>query len=309
VRRVLELLRASLRSVDDPLIDRFVAHLREGRGAEVAAIIFYGSCLFQGTRTPSSFPDFYLLTDDLLRYHRSLPQAALNLVLPPNVYYARFAGGLRCKVCVMSTHQFEEQTSSRASDLHHLGRFSKRLALVHARDAAAEEQVARGALRSILTLIPHALALLPEEFSAEELILTQLGLSYRGEQRVAEPDKVQRLFEAARDHYLALYPLALELYAAWHGVPRRIAPGRYHQPAPDPAERARTASFLRLSRVRGVMRWPKYILTVEDWVDYILGKLERHQGIHLELSERERRYPLIFGWRRYLELRRRGVVR
>ena len=249
-----------------------------------------------------------MLTDDLVRYHASLLHAGLNLVLPPNVYYANLADGLRCKYCVMSVEQFEQETSTHAGDIHHLGRFSKRFALLYAGDEATREVVLRSALSAMLTLVPHALALLPEAFSLEEFIITELSLSYLGEQRVAEPDKVEKLFLAARDHYLEVYPRVLALHQRRHGTPRADGDGGYLQSPSSHGQRARTDRFLRISRYRGVLRWPKYMVTVDDWLQYILDKLERYQGIRLELSERERRHPVLFGWHYFLEMRRRGVL-
>jgi hypothetical protein len=304
-REMLALLGERLRARPDPIIEGLVEHLRR---PHVAAILFYGSCLFDLTRTKNSFPDFYVLVDDLSGYHGSLLQAGLNLVLPPNVYYASFEDGLRCKYCVLSLEQFERETSSQASDIHHLGRFSKRFALLHARDEGVRDVVLRSALRAMLTLVPHALALLPEAFSLEEFIITELSLSYLGEQRVAEPDKVEKLFAGARDYYLEIYRRVLALHQRRHGAPRAGSGGRYLQSRVTHGQRARTDLFLRLSRYRGVLRWPKYMVTVDDWLQYILDKLERYQGIHLELTPRERRHPVLFGWHYFVEMRRRGVL-
>jgi hypothetical protein len=304
-RALLKVLAERLRTGPDPIIDGLTEHLNR---PHVAAILFYGSCLFDETRTRNSFPDFYVLADDLASYHGSLVQAGLNLVLPPNVYYARFEDGLRCKYCVMSLAQFERETSSRASDIHHLGRFSKRFALLYARDEGVRDAVLRSALRAMITLVPHALALLPEAFGLEEFIITELSLSYLGEQRVAEPDKVEKLFAAARDYYLEIYPRVLALYQRGHGTPRTGSAGRYLQSRAAYSQRTRTDLFLRRSRYRGVLRWPKYMVTVDNWLQYILDKLERYQGIRLELTERERRHPVLFGWHYFLEMRRRGVL-
>lgn len=306
-RLLIERIEESQRAPVAPEIEAIVEQLRAGREREVAAILFYGSYLFAETRARGSFPDFYLLSDGPARYRRSLLDAALSRVLPPNVYDERF-GELRCKVCVISLRRFLEETSPRASDLHHLGRFSKRFTIAHARDEATRAALARAALSAILALLPSSLALLPERFDLESLILTQLGLSYLGEQRVTEPDKVRKLYLAARDHYHAIYPAALSLHASRSGIPEEVAPGRYRQPAPSPLARLRVHAFIQRSRIRGVLRWPKYVLTVESWVDYLVEKLERHHGFRLELSERERRHPLIFGWRHLFELRRRGIV-
>ncbi len=51
-----------------------------------------------------------------------------------------------------------------------------------------------------------------------------------------------------------------------------------------------------LGRSLGLVRLFKTAYTFGDWVPYVLWKLERHTGRKLELSERQRRHPFIFGW-------------
>jgi len=208
----------------------------------------------------------------------------------------------------MTLKQFVEETSAKAHDIHHLGRFSKRFALVYSQDEGITRTVIDGALRAMLSLIPHSLALLPAAFSLEDFILKQLSLSYLGEQRVAEPQKVRQLFQASQDYYLDLYPQVLAFHTARYGTPQGDAQSGYTQTPPDETRRCHTEAFLRRSRHRGILRWPKYMLTVENWLEYILDKLERHQGIKVELNSYQRRFPLIFGWPKYFELRRKGIV-
>jgi hypothetical protein len=50
------------------------------------------------------------------------------------------------------------------------------------------------------------------------------------------------------------------------------------------------------SKVRATSRWFKYMFTFEGWLDYIARKIERRAGFKVEVSERERRWPLIFLW-------------
>ena len=44
------------------------------------------------------------------------------------------------------------------------------------------------------------------------------------------------------------------------------------------------------------MRWFKYMLTFDDWLDYIVRKIERRSGQRVELTRAERRFPIIFLW-------------
>lgn len=309
--RLTSLVERQVRSVPEPIAP-FVDALRRDHGQEICSILFYGSCLFSTTQRQSSFPDFYILVSNLGRYHRSPWHATLNRILPPNVYYGDFSSGvesLRCKYCVMTVDQFARETSHRAHDIHHLGRFSKQFCMAYSRDAATAHTIVDSAIQAMLVLVPHSLARLPERFSLEEFVLTQLGLSYLGERRVVEPTKVNSLLDASKDYYLAIYSTVLSLYFRRHKTPVPSGGSTFSQPGVDKEQRQRTESFLQRSRTRGIFRWPKYILTVDNWLQYILDKLERHQGVKVELTALQRKYPLIFGWPVYFDLRRKGIVK
>jgi hypothetical protein len=60
---------------------------------------------------------------------------------------------------------------------------------------------------------------------------------------------------------------------------------------------------------RASVRWIKHVVSFEGWLDYIVQKASRHAGQELQLSERERRYPLLLLWGRvfrYLASARKG---
>jgi hypothetical protein len=54
--------------------------------------------------------------------------------------------------------------------------------------------------------------------------------------------------------------------------------------------------YFRRSKLRATARWVKYVALYDDWLEYILQKVARRSGMAFELSERERRWPLIFLW-------------
>jgi len=71
----------------------------------------------------------------------------------------------------------------------------------------------------------------------------------------------------------------------------------------------RSSRIGALRRARRLARWrrplAKSVATLQllksaatfgDWLPYALWKLERHTGTHLDLSERQRRHPFVFGW-------------
>ena len=74
---------------------------------------------------------------------------------------------------------------------------------------------------------------------------------------------------------------------------------------------ARVAWSLRKlqGRLLHVLRLMKGLFTFSGGVDYILWKLERHSGVKVEVSDRVRKHPLIFGWGLVWRLYRRGAFR
>ena len=55
--------------------------------------------------------------------------------------------------------------------------------------------------------------------------------------------------------------------------------------------------FLR-SKVRVTARWFKHMATFENWLPYVVRKVERRSGRKVELTTLERRLPLLFLWPR-----------
>jgi hypothetical protein len=63
-------------------------------------------------------------------------------------------------------------------------------------------------------------------------------------------------------------------------------------------ERRALQRYFALSKARATARWLKYMLTFDDWLEYIRKKAERHTGQPIALTPRETRWPLVFLWPR-----------
>jgi hypothetical protein len=59
----------------------------------------------------------------------------------------------------------------------------------------------------------------------------------------------------------------------------------------------------------GLLQLVKTAVTFGDWVPYALWKVERHSGIRLEASERQRRHPFLFAWPLLFRALRSGALR
>jgi hypothetical protein len=281
VDRALDI--GSAAATAQPFLEQLVAP--PGRG--VRAVLLYGSCLWPSVRGNASCPDFMVIVDSLQRFHRNFGDAFLGSVLPPSVYRLRCKEAF-AKVSVATVAQLRSQCGATGKDLHLAGRLSKRIALVWARDAESRALVVEAQLTALRTLAPLALSRLDAPFQVDRFIDALLRLSYESEIRIVEPAKVAALFAAEPEHYRAVAEALLVELGARHDAGR----GGLVVPLRAVAPHALLSRRLRRSRRRALMRFPKYLITYDGWLDYLLKKLER-VGQPVALSEWQRRLPLI----------------
>lgn len=290
-----------------PLIDAVDAR----HPGAVDAIVFYGSCLRSGD-IYDGLVDFYVVVDGYRHAHRNPVSALGNRLVPPNVYYLEaptVTGTLRCKYAVIS--RAELARGCRDALLSSLwGRLSQPVAVVQARDEMTRTDVRAHLGQAVITLLEQTLPVLTSPARPAELFAAALALSYSGELRTERgTDRSASVVAADRAEYARrvhaarpLLDLDLELDSA----------GRLSWQVDD-APRRRAERLWRLRRPAGralsVARLAKACFTFGNAVDYGAWKLARHTGVTIEVNERLRRHPLIFGWPVLWRLYRRGLLR
>jgi hypothetical protein len=294
----------------DPVLASFVEHFRTQFGKGLRAVVFYGSRLSEATRSANSILDFFLFAEDYVGFYPKARDVVLNQVLAPNTYHVR-VGSERAKYNVVSLSDFRRETSPRARDLFHAGRFSKRVGLLYARDEATREEMLRLFLGAMKTVVPLAVSRLGAEFTFDEFLYAALAVSYAAEMRVESDSKVASLLKSEEPFYRLVYGALLARYAAESGEIRFDGERRvWSQDQPSlEARRARTERLLRRSKRRMAVRWFKYMATLEGWTDLLLDKIERTKGIRVELTPLQRKYPYIFGWPHFFRFVRKGLAK
>ena len=292
--------------------------IRRRHGEAVAAVVFYGSCLRKSTS--EGVLDFYVLVDSYREMYRSRALVWANSLLPPNVFYLEIAsplGTLRSKYAVMSTADFQRATSPATLRSSIWARFCQPASLVYARDPAARQAVIRAAAASVVTALELGLPLLPAEgeslrFRFDEFWQNTLRETYSVEMRTEAPETIRGIYAAAPERYDraasdGLNALAEAGWLRWRSEGDRAV-------VTLPPDRRRSAA--RAWRLRKPLRKAVYLLslfksatTFGDWVPYALWKLERHTGTHIEVSDRQRRHPFIWGWPVILRVLRQRILR
>jgi hypothetical protein len=265
--------------------------IRERLGPATAAVLFYGSCLRRDT-TEGVF-DFYAVVDSYRAAYGAGPVAALNAVLPPNVFYVEVPcqdAILRAKYAVLSARDFERGAGPSSLRTGIWARFCQPTRAVWARDDGARELLVRTAVNAVRTALRRIAPLLPEPGRVDPAELWQrvFAETYRNEMRPEIPGTIRTLYEADP----ARYDRAARL-----GLAELEASGELDL-APRARRRARLVWGLRrpLAKVLYAAQLLKTALTFGDWLPYALWKLERHTGHRIVPTERQRRHPLIWGW-------------
>lgn len=301
------------RMLTPPPIDvtPYIERILQTYGDRVVGIFMYGSMLSDVTKSQTSFPDFFVITDGYRKVFRKFSHWLWAHFLPPHIYHLRLDERRNCKYNLVSLRRFERETSNRAKDIYILGRFCKRVSLVYARDEECRQRLLDCCARAVESCVPWALRGMSGPFDREQFILATLNLSYAGETRVEAATKVPKLYAAEKSYYDAVIPAFLQQHAAQEHRVRQVGEDRF-EPVGGRLRRFfcafRLAWFLKKSRIRGILRWPKFLITVDEWIDIILAKIERTKGIKLEVTPRQRRYPLIFGWPHLFRLIRAGAI-
>jgi hypothetical protein len=287
--------------------------LRVRYGACVQAILFYGSCLRSGD-DQGGMVDLYVIVDRYRNAYRSWVWAFLNKVLPPNVFYLEIpAEGrvVRAKYAILSLSDFEEGVSPAWFHSYLWGRFAQPAALLYALSPEVAERVHMAQRQAVLTFLSRVVPCLPAQFSASELWLRGLSMSYRAELRAERPEKLAGLFQASLDYYEDVTVAALS------GLPfkaERIEGKEIrYECRISTARRMLCFAGWKVRALQGkllsVLRLLKGAFTFSGGLEYLLWKIERHTGLAIEVPTRLRRHPIlaicVLSWRIY----RRGGFR
>jgi hypothetical protein len=285
-----------------PAARAFADELRARYGESTAAVIFYGSCLRAQT-DEGLILDFYVIVDRLHAALKHPISAAGARVLPPNVYYHEMPyedRKLRAKVAVLSVNQFLRGTGPDAFTSALWARFAQPATVLYARSAEIERRLIVALAEAVTTTAVRAAALFTAPFTARDLWVRAFKETYAAELRPESPGKSIELIDRDLARYEAVTAAIFEADAGT---------GLYPPPGDEKASESALATW-RLRRFAGktlnAARLIKAAFTFSGGLDYAVAKIERHSGVKVELTEKEKRTPLLTGVRLFFKVRKRG---
>lgn len=263
-----------------PEISAMAAHVR-GLHKGVVAVLAYGSCL-RGVK--DSLIDLYVLTGDFSGVSANALSRIGCSLAPPNIYYAEadFDGRLiRAKYAVLPLPLFAQWMT--ASNPYFWARFAQPTALLFSTD----DRAAAAITQAVRTMFGHASGL---SQSGDPLAVWATGFTatYGTELRAEAPANRAAALVAAHENY----------YRAAATLMRDVTPIRVNWMARRVA--GKTWSLVRLIKAG---------FTFVGGADYLAWKIERHSGHKIELTEWQRRHPILAGFTLLPHLLKRGAVR
>ncbi len=297
-----------------PEVRDIVDLLSEACGRNLVGVVFFGSRLLGTSPGEGSAADLFVVVENYLRFYESIGSrlptsrhsgimAALNRVLPPNIIYLNDPGGLRAgaKCFIVTEGDLAHEMSADAKDHFFRGRLSQRVHIVYARstkDRIAMERRIEAARYLTLDWVP---LFLEKTFNVMEYCQRMLEVSYAGEIRPEARSRVLEVYNAQSSFFRLAYERVLQGAVAEGDM--AVEDDRYRLvKRPTRRHRWRVGHFFRRSKFRATLRWFKYMLTFDDWLDYIVRKIERRSGVRIELTKSERRFPIIFLWPKALRV-------
>ena len=306
-----QLIAAELQAPVPPGAALMAERIRERHGNGVRAIVFYGSCLRAGD-DQHSLLDFYVLVDSYWHLGTSRVFAWLNALLPPNVYYLKVSADgrtVQAKYAVVSLADFAHCTSPRAFQAYFWARFAQPCALIYAADMAAAQAVTAALASAVTTFVQRALPLVDTPCPVRTLWTTQLTRSYRAELRAERSAVAERLYAAAAERYERVTRAALARLP--FPAAAEVVDGTLQITARPVSTGAETLWRIRgaYGKLLSLLRILKSALTQEGSVDYAIWKVERHSGLRVDPTWRQKRHPFLAlseeVWRMY----RKGAFR
>jgi hypothetical protein len=297
----------------DAALAAAVERLVAAAGDSLVGLVFFGSRRTGAARVDAwSAYDLFMVVSEYRPFYVALRKAGfvhrpawlmalVSRILPPTQLSLRLdPPGLHVKGSVIDERAFVRATGPARRDHFCIGRLFQPTLLLHARDASARATILAALVSALRETWGWVRPWLPPEVDAEGYGRAALSTSMRWELRPEPKGRAEQLWQAQRALQVPVLEVLLrELAEQGELAPLAARPGAWAVVRPATRfERFRRSTYFRLSIVRATVRWLKHMVSFEGWLEYIVQKASRHSGQSIELTERERRFPLLFLWGR-----------
>ena len=281
-----ELVEDELGQPVDPQVSAMAQAIAAKHGKASRVVLFYGSCLREKQLTGLML-DFYLIVSDYEAAYEKAWLAKANQLIPPNVFPFQH-GGLAAKYAVLSEADFHRLNGPETRNVSVWARFAQPSRIAWSADTPARNKAIAAVARAAPTLLAGARPF-PD---GDELAPWRhaFSLTYSAELRAERKGRSGSIVDTDPGRYRRFLKPALaaiEANAAAGGWARRRIEGK----------------------LLSVVRLAKASATYAGGAEYIAWKINRHAGTDIQLSDWQKRHPLMAAISLLPRLLRSGAIR
>jgi hypothetical protein len=286
-----ELRNLVSRTLDQAAPDSFTAasnYLRSIYSPGAVAILGYGSCI-RNSVTSESILDLYVLTRDIRHVSPRLLSRIGCKLAPPNVYYAEVNDGtarVRLKYAVMPMADFARRMKVSTKNPYFWGRFSQPVRLIWAETAEDRQAVIQALAEALRTMFANSIGLTTST-DTQQLFAAGFAATYSTELRPESSLRAAEIVESNQPYFVEA---------------ARILAG-------TPPLRVNWSRRRFIGKLLSLVRLTKAVFTFAGGVDYAAWKIGRHTGQSIEITDWNRRHPLLSGIIFLPRLLRRSSIR
>ena len=274
----------------DPRVLAMAAAIAAAHAPASRAVLFYGSCL-RDVALEGAMLDFYLIVSDYRAAYPTRWMATANRMIPPNVFpFAQ--GDLIAKYAVLSEADFHRLNGPETRSVSVWARFAQPSRLVWVAGDPARSKVVEAVSRAAPTLLSAALSAVPNDQPPIELWKAAFALTYSAELRAEKKERGVNVVDQDPERYLRFFGPAM---AAARACGKRCG-GSW--------DRRRLEG-----KLLSVARLAKASATFAGGAEYIAWKINRHAGTKIELTEWQKKHPLVTAVTLLPKLIRSGAIR
>jgi hypothetical protein len=254
----------------------------------VSAVLAYGSAL-RDSQPADTLIDLYVLTENFEGVSTN-PFSRLGCrLVPPNVHYAEMTHQgqtYRAKYAALPLAQLDAKIRSNVSNPYFWARFAQPMRLVWCKDKEAEAKILSTIAHACETACANAAGTSPSASPSHQWA-NLFRETYGTELRPESADRAAVIVDADRKYYESLSATLIHVTTIEPNWPLRRVGGK----------------------ALSVIRLIKASLTFQGGADYIAWKIKRHSGVEIQVTDFQRRHPLIAGLLLLPQLLRKGAVR
>lgn len=275
--------------------------------ASVQAVIFYGSGLWKES-TDQTIYDFYVLIDSYKSYGSPSLSAFGGALVPPNVYYKQITHNgqmLRCKYAVMTLKQFVSAAKGQSFTPHIWARFAQPCRIVFTHSEDVRQQITKAITQAINVFHKRTLELCAvKKISIKDLWVKGLQMTYSCEIRSESPERTEQIFNAQVERFLKVTSMVL-------GVDKNSPDQVFDNPKYNSSKLNLMMFYIKrpIMKLVVISRFIKAAFTFSGGMEYAQLKIRKHSGVDFEMTEFQKKHPLIGGWPVFWKVIRAGGLK